>query len=111
MTIGKRVIKYLDEKKMSQKEFSERTRIPQSTISDWKHKQTNPTADKLMVICDALQISIYELLTDVQEGEVKRLDYVVVEKGTDDYQILEEFHALGEQEKNRLRGYMQALRE
>jgi len=111
MSIGERVIKYLDEKKMSQKEFSERTGIPQSTISDWRHKKTSPTADKLLVICDVLQISIYELLIDIHEGEARRLDYVVVEKGTDDYKVLEGFHSLGEHERNRLQGYIEALRD
>lgn len=110
MLIGERIFKWLEEKKMSQKEFSERTGISQSTISDWKHKKTNPTADKLTVICDVLQISLYELLSDTQGKELRKLDYMIVEKDSEDYKILEQFHTLGEQEKNRLRGYMEALK-
>lgn len=42
MIISKRIFKLLKVKKISQKEFSEKTRISPSTISDWKRKKTNP---------------------------------------------------------------------
>lgn len=45
MTISQSVFKILDEMHMTQKEFSERTGIPQSTISDWRKKNTNPASD------------------------------------------------------------------
>ena len=41
MTVSQRIFTILDEKKMTQKEFSEKTGIPQSTISDWRKKNTN----------------------------------------------------------------------
>lgn len=107
--ISKKIFELLEEKKISQKEFSERTGISQSTISDWKRKMTNPAADKLMVICDVLQISVYELLSDTQGKNLRQLDYVIIEKGSEDYGILERFHKLGEREKGRLQGYMEAL--
>ena len=43
MTISEKIFKILDENRMTQKEFSHRTGIPQSTISDWRKKNTNPT--------------------------------------------------------------------
>lgn len=107
--ISKKIFELLETKKISQKEFSERTGISQSTISDWKRKNTNPTADKLMVICDALQISVYELLSDTRGKKLRQLDYVIVEKDSEDYRILERYHKLGEREKGRLQGYMEAL--
>ena len=51
MTIGDRIFDRLRELDMTQKEFSEKTSIQQSTISEWKKKHTNPSADKIMVIC------------------------------------------------------------
>ena len=45
MTVNQRIFKILDERKMIQKEFSERTGIPQSTISDWRKKNTNPASN------------------------------------------------------------------
>ena len=37
----------LKEKGMSQKEFSQKTGIAESSISDWKKKHTNPVSDKI----------------------------------------------------------------
>ena len=66
MQIGERIYKYLEEKGMSQAEFVSRTGISQSTVSDWKIKKNNPSSDKIMVICKALDISPYELLTGTE---------------------------------------------
>ena len=49
MLIRDRIFNKLEELKMTQKEFSEKTGIPQSTISDWRKKRTNPTAEKIMI--------------------------------------------------------------
>ena len=50
MTISDRIFQLIQERGMSQKEFSEKTGIAQSTISDWKRKSMNPAADKIMLI-------------------------------------------------------------
>ena len=63
MIISEKIFALLEQRGMSQKEFSERTGISQSTISDWKRKQTNPSADKILKICEVLQVSPYELLS------------------------------------------------
>ena len=47
---------------MSQKEFSEKTGIAQSSISDWKKKKTNPVSEKILIICSVLDITPYELV-------------------------------------------------
>ena len=41
----------------SELELSKRTGIATSNISDWKKKKTNPKADCLLFICDALEMS------------------------------------------------------
>jgi len=109
--ISGRIFALLKEKKISQKEFSEMTGIAQSTISDWKRKKTNPASDKLMAICNALQISPYELLLGAEEAGKYQIDYVVVSKESSDYQILEQYHALPQAGKERLLGYLQVLGE
>ena len=48
MLISERIYKYLAERGMSQIEFSKRTGISQSTISDWRRKATNPSSDKIL---------------------------------------------------------------
>ena len=42
MTVGQRIFYLLEEKKMTQVEFSKRTGIATTTISDWRKKNTNP---------------------------------------------------------------------
>ena len=51
-SIGLRIIDLIKEKGMTQKEFSEKTGIPQSTISDWRGKRLNPKVDKILIIWD-----------------------------------------------------------
>ena len=46
-TISDRIFEKLKEKGMSQKEFSQKTGIAESSISDWKKKHTNPVSDKI----------------------------------------------------------------
>ena len=46
MIISERIFKIMEEKGMTQLEFSAGTGIAQSTISDWKRKKTNPSAEK-----------------------------------------------------------------
>ena len=48
MLISERIYQYMEEKKITQKEFADRTGIAQSTVSDWRRKGTNPSADKIM---------------------------------------------------------------
>ena len=49
---------------MSQKEITEKTGIVQSSISDWKRKKTNPVSKKILIICDVLDVTPYELQGD-----------------------------------------------
>ena len=56
MIISERIFYIMEQKNMSQLELSRRTGIATSNISDWKKKKTNPKADCLLSICDALDI-------------------------------------------------------
>ena len=48
MTISERILKVLKDRNMTQVEFAKQVGIATSTISEWKKKKTNPTADKIM---------------------------------------------------------------
>ena len=48
MIISQKIFSLLEQRGMSQKEFSARAEISPSTISDWKRKKTNPSADKII---------------------------------------------------------------
>ena len=47
MLISEHIYQYMNEKGITQLEFSKRTGIPQSTVNDWRRKGTNPAADKI----------------------------------------------------------------
>lgn len=71
MIISERIFKIMGEKNITQLELSKITGIGQSCISDWKTKKTNPSADKIMIICAALEVTPEELLQDTMTPEQK----------------------------------------
>lgn len=79
MKVYEKIFARLDELNMSQSELSRRTGISTSTINDWKKKKINPQADKLVVICRALDMSLAELLGD-DGDESSSADYSAEEK-------------------------------
>ena len=62
MTISERLFAIMKEKNVSMPDLSRMTGISRHTIFDWQRRGTNPGADKIMVICEALQITPEELL-------------------------------------------------
>lgn len=79
MKVYEKIFARLDELSMSQSELSRRTGISTSTINDWKKKKINPQADKLVVICKALDMSLAELLGE-DGAESSGTDYSAEEK-------------------------------
>ena len=111
MQISERIYKYIEERGLSQIEFSKRTGISQSTISDWRRKGTNPSSDKIMIICDVLEVSPLELLTGVDDSSPDNADFVVLDKKSGEYQMLETYRRLDGDSRKRLEGYMAALKD
>lgn len=113
MFISERIFKILKEKRMTQTEFSKRSGIPCSTISEWKSKRTNPSADKIMDICVALEVTPEQLLSgrglDEAEGSESLQKKSVITPI--DWQIIEDYHGLQETQKRRLLAYMEALKQ
>ena len=112
MLISERIYKYLEEKKISQIEFANRTGISQSTISDWRRKGTNPSADKIMIICEVLEISPYELLAGTENKkfkEYKKSECIVIDKKSKEFRLIEAYQNLDIDAQKRLEGYMKAL--
>ena len=108
MTIGERLFKIMNEKNISMPELSRMTGISRHTIFDWQRRNTNPGADKIMVICEALQITPEELLVGNQDNEKPEYDHSII---TDDIemQIMKECHDLSEAKKKRLLAYVSML--
>ena len=98
-------------KNMPHLELSRRTGIATSNISDWKKKKTNPKADCLLSICDALDITPEQLLTGKgidTEYKDTDMDYEVARS---DIRILKQIHSLGDDQYKRLMAYMKALQK
>lgn len=113
MTVSERIFDRLHEIDMSQREFSEKTGIAQSTISEWKSKGTNPTTEKIMPICVTLKVSPEWLLSGamVKGTRSNALDYFVIDKESDMGQILVEISKMDKSKIDRLAGYIAALGE
>ncbi len=109
MTIGERVLSLVHDNGMTQKEFSEKTGIPQSTMSSWKGKKQNPSIDKMKVICDVLKVDPYYLLSGVEGNETLNNDYLLVYQNDDEYKMLMEYRKLDADSRKRIAGYIDAL--
>ena len=112
MTISERIFDRLEELSMSQKEFSEKTGILQSTISEWK-KGTNPTSEKIMIICRVLSVSPEWLLSgaDSNGRRGNRLDWFVVGRDSELGQLIVEYNDMDSKGQARLMGYLEAMKE
>ena len=112
-TISGRIFELLRERNMSQKEFAQKTGIAESTISDWKKKRTNPVSDKILIICEVLQVTPYELLSGAEHtGQRSRENITyVIDKGTELGILVENYQQLEGKMQKRLLGYMEALRQ
>ena len=114
MTISERIFERLQEIDMSQKEFSEKTGIAQSTISDWKRKRTNPISEKIMIICKTIRISPEELLSGadfVGTRSNREVGYYVIDKNSELGQFINSYQSLPKDMRGRLIGYLKAMEE
>lgn len=111
MTVGQRIFELLDQKGMSQKEFSIRTGIATTTISDWRKKNTNPGSDKILLICAALDVTPEYLLSGVTEDSKRgqAMDYVVIPKDTEERWVIDTFSKMGFEDREHLISYMKMM--
>ena len=112
MMISDRIFEKLQEDNMSQKEFSEKTGIPQSTISDWRKKRTNPTAEKILIICKVLNVSPEWLLSGVEQTGEKGnpQSWYAIDSDTDVGRLVSTFNSLDSSMQERLLGYAEAIK-
>ena len=109
MTISDRIFYRLNQLDMSQKEFSEETGIIPSTISEWKKKKTNPSSDKIMLICNALRVTPEWLLSGDDSLGDDEPDYMVIDRESDIGMLVETYNSLDLESRNRILGYAEAF--
>lgn len=108
MTISERLFRIMEEKNISMPELSRMTGISRHTIYDWQRKGTNPGADKIMVICEALQISPEELLIGREDDKERKSDHHLAPNELDQQIQITSRH-LSEAQKKRVLAYMSML--
>lgn len=109
-TISDRIFDLLAKRGMTQKEFSLKTGIAQSTISDWKKKRNNPTSDKILIICEILEVSPYELLSGTENKARRDVEVYVIDRHTSLGEMVELFQGCNSDMQNRILGYMEAMK-
>ena len=111
MTIRDRIFDKLSEQNMTQKEFAKRTGIPETTVSDWKKKKTNPTAEKILVICKVLNVTPEWLLSGVETHGTRSnpASIIAVDVSTDAGVLLATYNSCDAAMQARILGYAQAI--
>lgn len=111
MTVSERIFELIRERGYTQKEFSRKTGIAESTISDWKKKNTNPVSDKILIICEVLDVSPYFLLSGAEnKGERSRENRTfVVSKESDSGELVSYYDTLDEAGKKDALKYLKKL--
>ena len=112
MIISERIFKLLKEKNMMQKDFAAQIGVANSTLSEWKKKKTNPTADKIMIICAVLDVTPEQLLTGkgIDDEEVDTLSHDSLVTPAE-RQLVSDFHGMQEAQKKRLLAYVEVLKK
>lgn len=104
MTISQRIFSILTEKKLKQKDLAEYVGISTSAISDWKKKNTNPSAENLSAIADFLSVSLRFLLTGEETSEC-------IQFSDDIRELISYYSTLDEYSKGKIIGKAEALAE
>lgn len=112
MTIRDRIFSKLEEYDMTQKEFSEKTGISQTTVSDWKKKKTNPTAEKIMIICKVLNVTPEWLLSGVEtRGSRSNPEkWYAIDADTEVGEIISAYNSFDATRQAALLAYVQAMK-
>lgn len=109
MTISERLFFIMQENGVSIPELSRRTGIARRTIYYWQKKKTNPGADKIMIICEALQISPEELLMGEVNNDTPKHDFITSINDMETI-ISDTYNELSDANKRRLLAYVTMLK-
>ncbi len=108
MTISERLFGIMKEQNISMPDLSRMTGISRHTIFDWQRRGTNPGADKIMVLCEALKITPEELLMGTI-GASSSGKTIGIDTGSIEYQIVDVCRDFSDEKKRRLLAYASML--
>jgi transcriptional regulator with XRE-family HTH domain len=106
MTISERLFQVMSEKGISVPDLARLTGISRQTIYDWQKKNTNPGADKIMIICESLGITPAELLLGSGSPDSEN---AFAASGANENTIIEAYRELSDSKKSRLLAYLSML--
>lgn len=108
MTISERLFMIMQERNISIPDLSRMTGISRHTIYDWQKKNTNPGADKIMLICEALNVTPVELLSGKRENNIGIKD---ASWSSDGFMVtlINQCQDLSEEKQKRLLAYLNML--
>lgn len=102
--VGNRIKHYREKIGMSQKDFAEKIGVSTNRASNWERGINRPDVDYLVKICEVLGITADELLEiDIKEKTLKLAG--------EELELLEGYKSLSGENKIRLLGFLEALKE
>ncbi len=107
MSITDNIFGRMSEIGMTQKEFSKRSHIPESTISDWKKKGNTPSSEKLSDIAKTLGVTVSYLLGD-NTKDAPEVDYSISDE---ERIIIEAYRNSSDDMRSRILMYVKSLSE
>lgn len=69
LLIGTKIQEYRKNRGLSQEEFAARVGVTRQAVSKWETDKAYPDLDKLVTICDILEIGIMELISEGDESK------------------------------------------
>jgi len=98
---------------MNKKREENKMTISERILKVLKDRKTNPTADKIMDICNVLQITPEQLLTGKGIEDEENINVTSRESCFTPYdiQLVQDYHGLKEEQQKRLMAYMEALKK
>lgn len=109
MTISDRLFNILQDKNMTQAQLARLTGISTRTINAWHKLGTNPGADKIMIICEVLDITPEMLLTGKDIDPVTTADFANNNGSLMERQLVSDYRELSEDKRRRLMAYLNML--
>lgn len=103
MTIVQNIFEVMNKKRITQRQLSEATGIPTSTIASWKSRNACPASDKIIAISNCLEISVSELLGIEENQTIK--DSTIIDMDNFNFEQCQGFSILSNKlEENALFG-------
>lgn len=108
MLISEKIFELLEERGMSEAAFAKKIGTSRSTVNSWKIRKQNPSSDKIMKICEVLEVSPEELLSDKDKQDTpKKKKKIYTEK---EKELVDVYDDLSPKIQKRMLEYAKRLR-